>query len=106
MTKLKQIAKYIRSKNAGPFWITIDIFLESNEDYMKLKNCHNLTKESIGRIYDIASESIKIFHVDDLHTIKISIPKIPPQGYKYESDMHSGQQYVRMLELDIDEVGL
>jgi len=63
---------------------------------------NNLTKAAISELSDIASDSIKIFHIDSLYTIKVSFPKVPPQGDKYERDMHSGQQYVRMLSLEID----
>src|SRR5699024_2320162 len=102
MAKLKEVAKSIRSKNAGPFWMTIDIFSDKEPSYKRLKKSNNLTKEAIGKLYDVESKNIKIFHIDSLNSIKISFPKVPPQGYKYERDMHSGQQFVRMLSLEID----
>lgn len=102
MDKLKDVIKSIRSKNAGPFWITIDIFTDNEESYKRLKESNNLTRKSISQLYDVDSNSIKVFHIDSLHTVKISFPQFPPQGHKYERDMHSGQQYVRMLDLEID----
>src|SRR5699024_8621239 len=99
MAQLKEVAKSIRSKNAGPFWMTIDVFSDKKSSYERLKKSNNLTKEVIGKLYGIEPKEIKIFYVDSLYSIKISFPKVPPQGYKYEKDMHSGQQFVRMLSL-------
>ena len=35
MTKLTAITHKIRSKNAGPFWITIDIFCSDDAEYRR-----------------------------------------------------------------------
>lgn len=34
MTNIEQAAKYVRSKNAGSFWLTIDIFAAIEKNYM------------------------------------------------------------------------
>ena len=35
MSKLSDVAYYVRSKNAGPFWVTIDIFCNNEESYKR-----------------------------------------------------------------------
>ncbi|PWA08022.1 DUF4387 domain-containing protein [Pueribacillus theae] len=99
MTKLGQLAKYVRSKNAGPFWVTIDIFCETEETFRRLKNSINLNRRLISNIYHVVEESVKIFYIEKLHVIKISFPRSVPQGHKFEKDMHSGQQYVQLLDV-------
>lgn len=102
MTAIKNLSRYVRSKNAGPFWMTIDIFCDSTEDYTRIRKSKDSLPEKVAALYEVDKDSMMFFFADDLLTVKISIPKEKPQGHKYESDMHSGQQFVRILELQID----
>lgn len=99
MSTLGEIARYIRSKNAGPFWITFEIFCDTDEDFDKIINSPNITVGTIAKLYGVPENSIKMFYIDNLHVIKFSFPRPMPQGHKYENDMHAGQQYVRMLNI-------
>lgn len=96
--KVKDIAKYVRSKNAGPFWITMDVFCETEEAYNTLKHSPNLTSKKVAALYGVAPERLRIFYVDAIRVIKYSFPRPMPQGHKYECDMHGGQQYVLLAE--------
>ena len=96
MSKLSDVAYYVRSKNAGPFWVTIDIFCNNEESYKRIASSKNINKQ-----YGAAPENVKIFHMDDLKVIKISYPRFCPQGGKDERDMHAGQQYIELLNVEI-----
>lgn len=98
MTKVKEMAKYVRSKNAGPFWLTIDVFCEEESAYETLKSSPNLTAEKVAALYGVDPSNMKVFHVDTIRVIKYSFPRPHPQGHKYENDMHGGQQYVLLAE--------
>jgi len=98
---LGETAKYVRSKNAGPFWMTIDVFCDSREAYDRLKASTVLRADSIAEVYHVDTNAVKRFEVDDLMVIKASLPRPYPQGSRHERDMHSGQQYVQLLDLDI-----
>ncbi len=99
MPTVGETSRYIRSKNAGPFWITLDIFCSDQDDYLKIKNSPNMNKKVIGNLYEVDPEKVKIFFVDSIFVIKVSIPRKVPQGDKYERDMHGGQQYIELSEL-------
>ena len=101
MATVETAAKYVRSKNAGPFWMTIDIFCENKKQFELFKISDNFTKENIAARYATDPDKVKMFFVDDLNTIKISVPKEKPSGYRYERDMHSGQQYYQLLDLEL-----
>jgi len=45
---------------------------------------------------------VKRLPVDSLFIIKISYPRPRPQGWIGERDMHAGQQYARLLEVELD----
>ena len=68
MSTLGKKVQRIRSKNAGPFWITIDIFCGSKEVYQEvLKNLHN-TK--IVELFKIPGQTLKRFEIESLNVIK------------------------------------
>lgn len=101
MSTITQVASYVRSKNAGPFWITIDIFCDTTEAFLAISESKKLNRKAIADIYGVAENNVKFFYLPELKTIKISIPRETPQGSKYERDMHSGQQYVKILDFAI-----
>lgn len=101
MATIAETANYIRSKNAGPFWVTIDLFFNDSEKYGIAKESKNLNKAAISELYHTKEEEVKLFFLDNLNVIKISYPRETPQGGLYERDMHSGQQYVQILGLEL-----
>lgn len=101
ITRLKDVACYVRAKNAGPYWVTIDIFFNDAESFEKYRNCGVLSAESIAAVYDVTPDMVKRFEVANLSMLKLSYPRKSPQGGAMERDMHSGQSYVRLLDLDL-----
>jgi len=102
MAKLKEVCRHIRSKNAGPFWVTVDLFFDGAEQYRRYRNSDVLAAETFAALYDTDPTFVKRFSIDRLNTIKISFVRPSAQGGVVERDMHSGQQYVRLLELELD----
>jgi hypothetical protein len=101
MATIGETAYYVRSKNAGPFWVTVDIFCGEKDVFEKLSASTSITKEKVAEVYGVKSEEVKIFYIPNLNVIKISYPRVMPQGQKYERDMHAGQQYVQIAELEV-----
>ncbi|MDR1901819.1 MAG: DUF4387 domain-containing protein [Treponema sp.] len=101
MAQVKDIARYVRSKNAGPFWATIEIFCDDDASYQTIKNSPNISKEKVAQMYQVKSESVKVFYIDSLRVLKFSYPRPKPSGHKYENDMHTGQQYIRLTEAEV-----
>lgn len=101
MATIGEVAKSVRSKNAGPFWMTIDLFCSDAASYNRLKDSKAVRKEVMAKVYHVDPEKVMIFYLPDLNVIKISVPRPYPQGDKYERDMHFGQQYVQILDLEL-----
>lgn len=101
MATVKDVARYVRSKNAGPFWVTIEIFCETEQAYELIKNSKNITPQKISELYHIEADKVKVFYIDNLLVVKFSFPRPQPQGHKYENDMHAGQQYVFLADTEV-----
>jgi hypothetical protein len=97
---LGEIADMVRAKNAGPFWITLDVFLDA-EHYEAIVNAGTLSAETIGALYNVAPDTVLIFHVPTINAIKISFPRPASQGSLHDHDMHAGQQDLPLAGLVI-----
>lgn len=95
MTELGQIAQKVRSKNAGPFWLTIDIFCGSTEVFERVSK--GVTDEAVARLYGVDRQLMKRFDIADLNVVKISIPRPAVQGTRADRDMH-GAGWASLLE--------
>ncbi|MDM7458727.1 MAG: DUF4387 family protein [Paracoccus sp. (in: a-proteobacteria)] len=85
----------VRSKNAGPFWITIDIFCGSEEAYQAI--LPRIKTAEVARLYGTPEQLVKRFDIADLHVIKFSIPRPVVQGSARDRDMH-GAQWAHLLD--------
>ncbi|SCY72459.1 DUF4387 family protein [Paracoccus tibetensis] len=85
----------VRSKNAGPFWVTIDVFCGRPEVFERLTR--TLRTEDVARLYQVAPDQLKRFDIPDLRVIKFSLPRPVVQGSAADRDMH-GAQYAALLE--------
>jgi cytochrome c oxidase assembly protein Cox11 len=101
MVTVADTAYYVRSKNAGPFWVTVDIFCDTEESYQKFAQSKKLTKDVFAEAYGVDPNLVKIFYLSNIKVIKISYPRPYPQGGKDERDMHAGQQYAQILDCEI-----
>ncbi len=97
-----EVAKLVRSKNAGPFWQTLDIFMDNDEDYQYVASAPGLNEIAIGRAYEVDPDTVRIFRVPAIRTIKISFPRPVTQGAVDDRDMHAGQHHVPLQRLHLD----
>ena len=97
MSTLGKKVKKIRSKNAGPFWITVDIFCGREEVYNEV--CLNLNNSKIANLLMINIKDLKRFEIENLNVIKLSFPRNIIQGNIYDRDMHGAQLGILLSEM-------
>lgn len=101
MATLGELAKLIRSKNAGPFVMTIDIMFADEETYNKVKKAGILNRQLIADTYQISENQVQLFEVDNCFAYKASIPRPYFQGDILDSDSHAGQQYAPFVDIEV-----
>jgi hypothetical protein len=101
MAKLGELARLIRSKNAGPFELTFDIMFDDQETFQRVKKSNALSREAIGAIYRVPLEDVKFFVVPKALAFKASIPRPRFQGDLLDSDGHGGQQFAPLVDIEI-----
>lgn len=99
MNTIESTVKYIRSKNAGPFWLTIDAFCNNVEDTERVAAAFENNRAKIAADFQVKSEDLQIYCLKNFFVAKISLPRVPIEGSRNERDMHGGQQYVSLLDI-------
>ena len=103
MTKLRDIAQLIRSKNAGPFVLTFDFMFESFEDYRRVRDSGVINQALFSRLYGTPIEDVEVYNVDAALAIKASIPRPTIQGDLDDADSHGGQQFGPLVNVEIPD---
>ena len=101
MPKLEDVCHQIRSKNAGPFWISVDLFFRDREAFDRYAGVKELQPDHLGPLFGVRPDQVGCYPVPDLAVLKISYPRRDPQGGMVERDLHGGQQYIRIVDLEL-----
>lgn len=99
MQYLSEITKYIRSKNAGPFWITVDIFFKDNNSFVHA--CKNISNQEVLKVLKIKKNKLKRFDIKSLKVIKFSFTRKHIQGSRLDRDIHGASFSVLFEKLKI-----
>ena len=104
MTKLSQLAKTIRSKNAGVDKITFDVIFTNRAPYDRVKKARILTRETIAKLYGIQLDRITDFvEFDPANAIKFTILRLQPSGSPGDPDIFGSQQYAPLLDVEVPD---
>ena len=97
MKKLIDYTKILRSKNAGPLFITFDLIF-NDADSMKYVG-ENLTKEQISAAYGVETDKIDIISYEVVNSIKITFPRKNISGSLEDGDIYGCQQHVPLANI-------
>ena len=100
MPEVRAVVEKVRSKNAGPFWVTVDIFCGSQEAFERVKS--GLATEAVAARFDVPAQLLKRFDIESLRVVKISVPRPTVQGTVTDRDMHGAGWAALVAEMAID----
>ena len=100
---LKDVANVIRSKNAGPFELTLDILLKEQEMFEALRKADVINKATIAQLYRIPeADVISIVYFPNAKAIKATIVRPLPSGALGERDVYGAQQHAPLVNFTFD----
>ena len=100
--KLIDCTKMLRSKNAGPLWLTMDLGFESKSQMIKILESGVLRADTIASLYEVPEELVKIIPYPVVNAIKITIPRNVPSGGLTDSDIYGCQQHMLLANLEVN----
>lgn len=102
--KLFELAHVLRSKNSGPYAITLDILFDNPEIYAHVKRSGMVTLESVAALYGLSPKDITHFAVYDPGLgIKITFLRKISSGTVGDRDVYGAQQHAPLMMIDIPD---
>ena len=102
MATVADVCDYVRSKNAGPFWVTFDLFFKSKAEFDRYARSPAIGPKTFERLFGANPDQVKHFPIENLEMLKVSCVRPSPSGSRVERDLHSGQMFVRLLDIELD----
>lgn len=99
MKKLIEYTRILRSKNAGPLFITFDLIFANGEDMQYIKE--KLTPGMVAEAYGVSEETVSIISYEVVNSIKITFPRTYISGQLEDSDIYGCQQHVPLAQLQL-----
>ncbi len=99
MKKLIDYTKILRSKNAGPLFITFDLIFPSAEEMNYV--AERLKKEEIAKAYEVDGETIELISYEVVNSIKITFPRKNISGSLADDDIYGCQQHIPLANIEV-----
>ncbi|MBM6405160.1 DUF4387 domain-containing protein [Phycicoccus sp. CSK15P-2] len=99
------LALEVRSKNAGPFWVTMELFMRGADGYALVADPSFLDEYVVAGLYRVDPGTVQMFRIPSLNVVKISFPRPVTQGSLRDRDMHAGQHHVPLARLPVPSRG-
>lgn len=100
--RLYDCATVMRSKNAGPFTLTIDLMFDTVEAYDKVFTSHSFCESSIAELYEVDVARVCIHLFPAVRTIKVTMPRpSSSSGAPGDRDVYGCQQHFPLADMEI-----
>ena len=101
--KMKEIASVIRSKNSGPYELTMDLMFPNDEVFQKVVASNVISRERIAEIYQLKPEEVlSIVVFEKARAIKATIVRPMASGALGERDVYGAQQHAPLVNLTFE----
>ena len=98
--RLADLARVVRSKNAGPATLTIDLLLADAASLARVQRAAWLTPQAISALYAVPADQVRIIAFPPAHAVKIVLPRAPG-GSPGDRDTYGAQRHAMLLDLPV-----
>ena len=102
MKKLYELAKLVRSKNAGPFVVTMDVLFDDHETYERVLGSGALDAGRIAALYGVPEEAVQRYELPLANAVKFSMTRKVPSGDVMDEDLYGCQFHRPLVMLEVD----
>ena len=101
MTRLPDLARVIRSKNAGPTTLTLDLMFNDKAGYQRALAAPSLSPEAIAPLYGLNPGQVRVIPYEVAIAIKIVMDRKIVAGDPGDRDVYGAQQHGPLLGIEI-----
>lgn len=101
MTRLAELAKVVRSKNAGPTQLTIDLFFHDAAACRQAAASAALSVPAVAALYGCPADQVRRHLLPGIAAIKFALPRAICAGDPGDGDVYGAQQHAPLLGLEL-----
>lgn len=100
---LYDVASVVRSKNSGPFEITLDVLFDDRDMYDKIKRSGLINKALIAELYDLEEQMVsELVFFDQAMGFKVTFARKISSGTVGDRDVYGAQQCGLLMEWEFE----
>lgn len=99
--KLIDIARVVRSKNAGPTTLTLDLMFNDAAGYERALNSPALAAGAVAALYGLEPRQVEVIPYPPAHAIKIVMERGIVAGTPGDRDVYGAQQHGPLLGVEL-----
>ena len=100
--KITDLAEVIRSKNSGPFELTLDLVFKDREAFEMARHSGLFTRELFAGLYNVDLEKvIGVVEFEQANAIKATLVRPIVSGAPGDTDVYGAQQHAPLLDLEV-----
>ncbi len=101
MSSLASLAQVVRSKNAGPTQLTIDVFFRDAQGFALALQSPALSAQAVAQRYGVAAQDMQRHVMPQILAMKFSMPRALCAGTPGDGDVYGAQQHMPLLEIEL-----
>ncbi len=102
--RLTDAARVIRSKNSGPFELTLDILFRDRRCFDLARRCGTIDRPLIARLYNVPVDDVSnVVYFEPSYALKITLRRRVVSGAPGDSDIYGAQQHAPLLDIEFPD---
>ena len=101
MARIRDLAKACKSKNAGPFELTVDLIFGDRETFEKVRASGVITRALFAKLYRVPESSVLLTEYPPAFAYKATFERRIPSGAIGDTDVYGAQQHAPLLDVEI-----
>jgi hypothetical protein len=99
-----EAARVIRSKNSGPYELTLDIMFTERRYFDLFRDKGIVSKELVCRLYGVEpSEILGIVYFEPSNAVKVTLRRRVASGAPGDTDIYGAQQHAPLLSIEFED---
>jgi len=103
MARIRELAKACKSKNAGPYEITLDVMFGDRETFERVRRSGVLTRALFAGLYGVPENSVLLTEYPPAFAFKATFERRIPSGELGDTDVYGAQQHAPLLDVEIPD---
>lgn len=99
--RLRDMARVIRSKNAGPCLLTFDLMFPGPDEFAFVRGRLDRLRGEVARRYRVSENDVRVIDYAPAQAVKVTIPREVVSGDIGDRDVYGAQQHAPFLDIEL-----